>query len=47
MHAYEPPIWLPEGHSQSMYPALFRKIPETHTYSERLELPDGDFLDLD
>jgi predicted alpha/beta-fold hydrolase len=47
MHAYKPPIWLPEGHSQSIYPALFRKIPETHDYTERLELPDGDFLDLD
>lgn len=47
MHAYKPPIWLPEGHSQSIYPALFRKIPETHTHTERLELADGDFLDLD
>ena len=47
MHAYKSPIWLPEGHSQSMYPALFRKIPETHDHTERLELPDGDFLDLD
>lgn len=47
MHAYKPPIWLPEGHSQSIYPALFREIPETHAHTERLELPDGDFLDLD
>ena len=47
MHAYKPPIWLPEGHSQSIFPALFRKIPETHAHTERLELPDGDFLDLD
>jgi len=47
MHAYKPPIWLPEGHSQSIFPSLFRKIPETHTHTERLELPDGDFLDLD
>lgn len=47
MHAHKPPIWLPEGHSQSIFPALFRKIPETHTHTERLEIPDGDFLDLD
>jgi predicted alpha/beta-fold hydrolase len=47
MHAYKPPIWLPEGHSQSIFPSLFRKIPETHTHTERLEIPDGDFLDLD
>jgi predicted alpha/beta-fold hydrolase len=47
MHAYKPPIWLPEGHSQSIFPSLFRKIPETHVHTERLELPDGDFLDLD
>jgi predicted alpha/beta-fold hydrolase len=47
MHDYKPPIWLPEGHSQSIYPALFRKIPANHSRTERLELTDGDFLDLD
>jgi uncharacterized protein len=47
MRLYQPPIWLPDGHSQSIYPALFRKIPLTHTHAERLELPDGDFLDMD
>ena len=47
MQEYRAPIWLPEGHSQSIYPALFRKIPISHTRSERLELPDGDFLDVD
>ncbi len=47
MHAYKAPFWLPEGHSQSIYPALFRKIPLAHSYSERLELSDGDFLDVD
>jgi predicted alpha/beta-fold hydrolase len=38
---------LPDGHTQSIYPALFRKIPLTHTHTERWELPDGDFLDVD
>ncbi len=47
MRAYQAPFWLPEGHSQSVYPALFRKIPLTHSHTERLELPDGDFLDVD
>ena len=47
MQAYRAPFWLPDGHSQSIYPALFRKIPLTHTHAERWELPDGDFLDVD
>ena len=47
MQAYRAPFWLPDGHSQSIYPALFRKIPLMHTHAERWELPDGDFLDVD
>lgn len=47
MHAYKAPFWLTDGHSQSIYPSLFRKVPLTHSHSERLELPDGDFLDVD
>ncbi|MHA8106555.1 YheT family hydrolase [Aquirufa sp. 5-AUSEE-100C1] len=47
MRAYKAPFWLPDGHSQSIYPSLFRKVPLTHSHSERLELPDGDFLDVD
>lgn len=47
MQAYSAPLWLPEGHTQSIYPALFRKVPLTHSHTERLELPDGDFLDVD
>ncbi|MHA8076835.1 YheT family hydrolase [Aquirufa sp. TARAVU-A1A] len=47
MQAYRAPLWLPDGHTQSIYPALFRKIPLTHSQSERMELPDGDFLDVD
>ena len=47
MHAYKAPFWLPDGHSQSIYPSLFRKVPLTHSHSERLELLDGDFLDVD
>ena len=47
MQAYRAPLWLPDGHTQSIFPALFRKIPLTHSHSERMELPDGDFLDID
>jgi len=34
------------GHLQTILPSLFRKI-ELDYHRERLELPDGDFLDLD
>jgi len=44
--SYKSPLWLPEGHSQTMVPALFRKVPQVTCIKERLELPDGDFLDL-
>jgi len=40
------PFWLPDGHYQSIYPALFRKIKLPYT-RERITTPDDDFLDLD
>jgi len=43
---YRSPFWLPGGHSQTMFPALFRKVPQVTNLQERLELADGDFLDL-
>ncbi len=45
---YRPPVWLRNGHAQSILPTLFRRI-EGVAYDrrQRLELPDGDFLDLD
>jgi len=43
---YRAPSWLPGGHVQTIYPALFRRIPEVEFRSERLELADGDFIDL-
>ena len=42
-----PPYWLPNGHFQSIYPALFRKIGEVFYERERIRTPDDDFLDLD
>ena len=40
------PFWLPNGHYQSIYPALFRKIIIPYK-RERISTPDDDFLDLD
>ncbi|MEO8615277.1 MAG: alpha/beta fold hydrolase [Luteolibacter sp.] len=45
--SYCAPSWLPGGHTQTIFPALFRKLPRVTTRAERLELPDGDFLDLE
>ena len=44
---YRAPGFLPGGHLQTIHPALFRKVPRVTTRRERLELSDGDFLDLD
>ena len=38
--------WLPGGHSQTLWPVLTRRVP-LQVRSERLELPDGDFVRLD
>ena len=43
---YQRPWWLPTGHLQSIY-AQYLKRPVIGYRRERLELADGDFLDLD
>jgi predicted alpha/beta-fold hydrolase len=43
---YTAPAWLPGGHAQTLWPVWLRRQPVTYR-RERLELPDGDFLDLD
>lgn len=45
-NTHQPPSWLPNGHYQSIYPALFRKI-KPHYQRERVTTPDHDFLDID
>ncbi len=45
--SYRAPAFLPGGHLQTIYPAVFRRVPVVTQRRERLELPDGDFLDLD
>ncbi len=42
----KPPVYLRSGHLQTILPAMFRDIPIPYE-RERLELNDGDFLDLD
>lgn len=43
---FEPVWWLSWPHLQTIWPALFRKTRNFPITPERLELPDGDFLDL-
>jgi predicted alpha/beta-fold hydrolase len=43
---YRAPWWLPGGHLQTIVPAIFRRVRPVTTLRERLELDDGDFLDL-
>ncbi len=45
--AYHPPRYLFNGHVQTIVPSLWRSVPEVAYRRERIELPDGDFLDLD
>jgi predicted alpha/beta-fold hydrolase len=45
--SYVAPVWLPGGHAQTIFPALFRRLAPVASRAERLELPDGDFIDLE
>ena len=44
---FKPAWWLPGAHLQTLYPSLCRRRCRPELHRERLELPDGDFLDLD
>jgi predicted alpha/beta-fold hydrolase len=44
---YRPPRWLRSGHLQTVLPTLFRRVGGVAYRRERIETPDGDFLDLD
>lgn len=46
-HSYHPPILLRNGHLQTIFPSLFRKITDISYTRERIDTRDGDFLDLD
>lgn len=43
---FRPAWWLPSPHLQTLWPTLFRGRIELPLLTERLELDDGDFLDL-
>ena len=43
---FSPPWWLRNPHLQTFWPVLFRRQPPLSHRPERLELPDGDFVDL-
>lgn len=45
--SFRPAWWLPGPHLQTLWPNLIRRPPRPALRRERLELPDGDFLDLD
>ena len=47
MHDYRSPRWLPGGHLQTIVPYFFRKPPAQCYRRERIDTPDGDFVDLD
>lgn len=43
---FKPAWWLPNAHAQTLYPYVFRNVDAPYFRCERLELPDGDFVDL-
>lgn len=44
--SFKPPFLLGNCHLQTIYPALFSRV-ETPFHRERIELEDGDFIDVD
>jgi len=44
---YRAPYFFKNGHIQSIYPSLFRKLDDHFMVRERIDIEDGDFLDLD
>lgn len=44
---YRPPFLFRNGHFSTIYSGVFRKVNGLTQKRERLELPDGDFMDLD
>lgn len=44
---FSSPWWLPGGHLQTIIPSMARRVADVRYRRERLELPDGDFLDVD
>ena len=47
LSSYRAPWWLSNAHAHTIYPASARRVEGVVYQRERLELSDGDFLDLD
>ena len=45
--AFKPAIWLTNPHCQTLWAAAVRPSPSVPLTRERIELPDGDFVDID
>lgn len=45
-HSFTPPLWARNRHIQTIWPRYFIKRPALKHTKQRLELPDGDFVDL-
>lgn len=45
--SYRSPFWLRNGHAQTLWPVLFRPKGRLLYQRQRIDTPDGDFLDLD
>ncbi|KTC77075.1 hydrolase [Legionella brunensis] len=43
---FKPAWWLSNSHAQTLYPTLARRVQAPVDMTERIELPDGDFIDL-
>ncbi len=43
---FSPPFWLRNTHLQTLWPKFFRPRPQLSLQRERVELADGDFIDL-
>lgn len=43
---FKPAWWLPGTHAQTLWPSLIRRPVKVELTTERLTLPDGDFIDL-
>ncbi|MEB2774262.1 alpha/beta fold hydrolase [Algoriphagus sp. D3-2-R+10] len=42
-----PPVYLFNGHLETIIPSLFRKVSDVSYTREKIDTPDGDFLNLD
>lgn len=44
---YKPPLYLRNGHVNTLWTYFYRKLPVVHSIRTRLDTHDGDFIDLD